>query len=87
MPFFGWDMWSARGFGLGLAVIDDPAQTGLGAVGRRQRLAGGAFSTAWSNDPKEDMVMLMMPQLPMSLRQRQPSQADFLNLVYQAIDD
>jgi CubicO group peptidase (beta-lactamase class C family) len=84
VPFFGWDMWSTRGFGLGLAVVDDPAQMGLGSVGRYGW--GGAFSTAWSNDPKEDMVMLMMPQLLVGAAAT-PMEVDFLNLVYQAIDD
>jgi CubicO group peptidase (beta-lactamase class C family) len=84
VPFFGFDMWSTRGFGLGLAIVDDPAQIGLGSVGRYGW--GGAFGTAWSNDPKEDMVMLMMPQLLVGTA-TPPMELDFLNLVYQAIDD
>jgi CubicO group peptidase (beta-lactamase class C family) len=85
MKFFGWDMWSARGFGLGLAVTDNLAAQGtLGSIGRYGW--GGAFSTAWSNDPSEDMVMLMMPQILVGSATT-PMEADFINLVYQAIDD
>lgn len=83
--FLGFDMWSARGFGLGVSVIDNLAgQYNLGSVGRYGW--GGAFGTAWFNDPREDLTALMMIQSlvgPLSPK----IESDFVNLVYQAIDD
>jgi CubicO group peptidase (beta-lactamase class C family) len=83
--FMGFDMWSARGFGLGVSVVDNLAsQFNLGSVGRYGW--GGAFGTAWFNDPKEDLTAIMMIQSlvgPLSPK----IEADFVNLVYQAIDD
>jgi len=85
MPFFGFDMWSARGFGLGVAINDRLGrQGGLGSVGRYGW--GGAFGTAWSNDSRENMAAVMMVQLLVGSATPAMEQ-DFLNLVYQAIDD
>ena len=85
MPFFGFDMWSARGFGLGVAINNRLGrQGGLGSLGRYGW--GGAFGTAWSNDPKENMAAVMMVQLLVGSATPAMEQ-DFLNLVYQAIDD
>jgi CubicO group peptidase (beta-lactamase class C family) len=85
MPFFGYDMWGARGFGLGVAVNDRlGSQTGLGSVGRYGW--GGAFGTAWSNDPVEKMAVILMVQLLVGGATPAMEQ-DFLNFVYQAIDD
>ena len=84
-PFFGYDMWGARGFGLGVAVNDRlGSQAGLGSVGRYGW--GGAFGTAWSNDPRENMAAVLMVQLLVGGATPAMEQ-DFLNLVYQAIDD
>jgi len=83
--FLGFDMWAARGFGLGVSVLDRMgSQFGLGSVGRFGW--GGAFGTAWFNDPVEDLTAVMMIQLlvgPLSPK----IEADFTNLIYQAIDD
>jgi CubicO group peptidase (beta-lactamase class C family) len=83
--FLGFDMWSARGFGLGVSVVDKLAeQYNLGSIGRFGW--GGAFGTSWFNDPSEDLTAIMMIQSlvgPLSPR----IEADFVNLVYQAIDD
>jgi CubicO group peptidase (beta-lactamase class C family) len=85
MPFFGYDMWGARGFRLGVAVNDRlGSQTGLGSVGRYGW--GGAFGTAWSNDPSERLAAVLMVQLLVGGATPALEQ-DFLNLVYQAIDD
>jgi CubicO group peptidase (beta-lactamase class C family) len=85
MPFFGYDMWSARGFGLGVAVTDRPgSQTGLGSIGRYGW--GGAFGTAWSNDPSDRLAAVLMVQLLVGGATPAMEQ-DLLNLVYQAIDD
>jgi CubicO group peptidase (beta-lactamase class C family) len=85
MPFFGYDMWSGRGFGLGVAVNDRlGSQAGLGSVGRYGW--GGAFGTAWSNDPQENIAAILMVQLLVGGAMPAMEQ-DFLNLIYQAIDD
>jgi CubicO group peptidase (beta-lactamase class C family) len=85
MPFFGWDMWGPRGFGLGVSIVDRPGrQSGLGSIGRYGW--GGAFGTAWSNDPKEDMAAILMVQLLVGSA-TPAMETDFLNLVYQAIED
>jgi len=85
MPFLGWDMWGPRGFGLGVSIIDRPGrQSGLGSIGRYGW--GGAFGTAWSNDPKEDMAAILMVQLLVGSA-TPAMETDFLNLVYQAIED
>ena len=83
--FLGFDMWSARGFGLGVSIVDNLAgQYNLGSIGRFGW--GGAFGTSWFNDPKEDLTAILMIQSlvgPLSPK----IEADFVNLVYQAIDD
>jgi len=83
--FLGFDMWVARGFGLGVSIVDNlSGQFGLGSIGRYGW--GGAFGTTWFNDPKEDLTAVMMIQLlvgPLA----QKIEADFSNLIYQAIDD
>ncbi|MDB5392665.1 MAG: serine hydrolase [Rhodospirillales bacterium] len=83
--FLGFDMWSARGFGLGVSIVDNLAgQFNLGSVARYGW--GGAFGTTWFNDPREDLTAVMMIQSlvgPLSPK----IEADFVNLVYQAIDD
>jgi CubicO group peptidase (beta-lactamase class C family) len=74
-----------RGFGLGVAVNDRlGSQPCLGSVGRYGW--GGAFGTAWSNDPRENMAAVLMVQLLVGGASPAMEQ-DFLNLVYQAIDD
>ncbi len=85
-PFFtAPNYWGGQGFGLGVSVVDDPAQTGmLGSVG--QYGWGGAYGTHWFNDPKEDMACVLMIQLLMA-DMYSKIKRDFQNLVYQAIDD
>lgn len=86
MPFFSAaDYWAGRGFGLGVYVVDKPAAAGrLGSVG--QYGWGGAYGTLWFNDPREDMVCVLMVQLLLADLYSNIG-ADFQNLVYQAIDD
>ncbi len=83
--FLGFDMWAARGFGLGVSVHDNLAgQYELGSVGRYGW--GGAFGTTWFNDPREELTAVMMIQLlvgPLSPK----IEADFANMINQAIDD
>ncbi|MFM0730251.1 serine hydrolase [Paraburkholderia sediminicola] len=86
VPAFGHVLWAGQGFGLGLSVVDDPAQQlplgyrSLGSFGWP-----GAYGTSWFADPVEDLIGLMLIQrravepFPMSL--------DFERRVYDAIDD
>jgi CubicO group peptidase (beta-lactamase class C family) len=86
VPAFGHVLWAGQGFGLGLSIVDDPAQQlplgyrSMGSFGWP-----GAFGTSWFADPVEDMIGLMLIQrravepFPMSV--------DFERRVYDAIDD
>ncbi|HLG88955.1 MAG TPA: serine hydrolase domain-containing protein [Alphaproteobacteria bacterium] len=85
MPFFGYDMWSGRGFGLGVSIVDNLAgMKELSSIG--QYGWGGAFGTWWFNDPREDMAAVMMIQMLFGAATSK-IQRDFTTLVYQAIDD
>ena len=71
------------GFGLGFAVITDLAQYGgLGSEGNYAW--GGAASTVFWIDPKEELVGLLMTQL---LSNPHPTESQFKTLVYQAVID
>lgn len=86
VPAFGHVMWAGQGFGLGLSIVDDPAQQlplgyrSMGSFGWP-----GAYGTSWFADPVEDLIGLMLIQrravepFPMSV--------DFERRVYDAIDD
>jgi CubicO group peptidase (beta-lactamase class C family) len=86
LPAFGHVLWAGQGFGLGLSVVDDPAQQlalgyrSLGSFGWP-----GAFGTSWFADPVEELIGLMLIQrrgvepFPMSV--------DFERRVYDSIDD
>lgn len=86
VPAFGHVLWAGQGFGLGLSIVDDPAQQlplgyrSLGSFGWP-----GAYGTSWFADPVEDLIGLMLIQrraiepFPMAL--------DFERRVYDAIDD
>lgn len=72
------------GFGLGFAVVTNVAQTMTpGSVG--EYFWGGAASTAFWIDPKEDLAVVFMTQfLPSSTY---PVRRDLRNLVYGAFTD
>ena len=72
------------GFGLGFAVVTNVAQTMTpGSVG--EYFWGGAASTAFWIDPKEDLAVVFMTQfLPSSTY---PVRRDLRNLVYGAFID
>ena len=86
VPAFGHVLWAGQGFGLGLSVVDDPAQQlalgyrSLGSFGWP-----GAYGTSWFADPVENLIGLMLIQrrgiepFPMSV--------DFERRVYDSIDD
>jgi len=72
------------GFGLGFAVVVDPARTLLaGSAG--QYYWGGAASTAFWIDPAEDLIVVFMTQLTPSTTY--PIRRELRTLVYAAIDD
>ncbi|WP_144112926.1 serine hydrolase domain-containing protein [Paraburkholderia sp. BCC1886] len=85
VPAFGHVLWAGQGFGLGVSVVDDPAQQlplgyrSMGSFGWP-----GAFGTSWFADPVEEMIGLMLIQrrglepFPMAV--------DFERRVYDAID-
>jgi len=86
VPAFGHMIWAGQGFGLGLSIVDDPAQQL--AQGYRSRGSfgwPGAYGTSWFADPLEDLIGLMLIQrrsidpFPMAI--------DFERRVYDAIDD
>ena len=74
----------AFGFGLGGAVLLDPARAQrLGSVG--SWLWGGAANTKFWIDPREELIGILMLQfMPNDLY---PLETDFNNLVYQALVD
>ncbi|MFM0311418.1 serine hydrolase [Paraburkholderia sp. RL17-383-BIF-A] len=86
VPAFGHVLWAGQGFGLGVSVVDDPAQQlplgyrSMGSFGWP-----GAYGTSWFADPVEDLIGLMLIQRrsiePFSMA------VDFERRVYDAIDD
>lgn len=85
IPFFGTDFWADRGLGLGVFVLDNlvkkttPASAG-------QYGWHGAFGTSWFNDPKEDMVAILMTQVVFPAVTPE-IRKDFETAVYQDIDN
>lgn len=86
VPAFGQIIWAGQGFGLGLSIVDDPAQQ----LPHGYRSTGsfgwpGAYGTSWFADPVEDLIGLMLIQrrsvepFPMSV--------EFERRLYDAIDD
>lgn len=72
------------GFGLGFAVLLDPAEAQMaGSTGNFSW--GGAASTYFWIDPEEDLIAIMMTQLYPSTTY--PLRPQFQQLVYAAITD
>jgi CubicO group peptidase (beta-lactamase class C family) len=81
---FGEAGFDGIGFGLGFAVGQGPAATGMaGSAG--EFYWGGAASTAFWVDPVEDLFAVFMTQLIPSVTY--PIRAELRALVYQAIED
>jgi CubicO group peptidase (beta-lactamase class C family) len=81
---FGEAGFSGVGFGLGFAVGMGPAATAMaGSAG--EYYWGGAASTAFWVDPKEDLAVVFMTQLMPSASY--PFRAQLRSLVYQALAD
>ncbi|WP_133646592.1 serine hydrolase domain-containing protein [Paraburkholderia flava] len=86
MPAIGHVSWAGQGFGLGLSVIDDPAQQlllGYRSVGSFSW--PGAFGTSWFADPVEEMIGIMLIQL--RTVEPFPMVLDYERRLYEALDD
>ena len=74
-------IWGTRGFGFGVSVIMKRTQLGPGVDAFTW---GGAYGINWITDPQEDLVIiLMIQQLGVQIKLGE----EFINLVYQSIDD
>jgi CubicO group peptidase (beta-lactamase class C family) len=63
IPAFGHIVWAGQGFGLGLAIVDDPAQQRtLGYRSTGSFGWPGALGTSWFADPVENMIGIMLIQ-------------------------
>jgi CubicO group peptidase (beta-lactamase class C family) len=60
---FGADFFAGQGFGLNLAIIDDPTRLGPAPYASRGSFSWpGAYGTSWQVDPVEDMINVYMVQ-------------------------
>jgi len=86
LPAFGHVVWAGQGFGLGLSIVDDPAQQlALGYRSAGSFSWPGAYGTSWLADPVEDMIAMMLIQRRSI--EPFPMVVDFERRVYDAIDD
>lgn len=86
MPAIGPITWAGQGFGLGLSVVDDPAQQlPLGYRSTGSFGWPGAFGTSWFADPVEEMIGIMLIQLRTD--EPFPMAGEFERRLYDAIDD
>jgi len=84
MPRFSESTMAGIGFGLGFAVVLDPAKAEL-LCSPGEHYWGGAASTAFWIDPQEDLIAVMMTQLMPS--SSYPIRRELRTLVNQAIVD
>jgi CubicO group peptidase (beta-lactamase class C family) len=83
-PLFAEVSFAGVGFGLGLAVVQDPVAYGtLSSPG--EFAWGGAASTAFWVDPAEDLIVIFLTQLLPS--STYPLRSMLRQLVYQALTD
>ena len=86
VPAFGHIVWAGQGFGLGLSIVDDPAQQlPLGYRSTGSFGWPGAYGTSWFADPVEDLIGLMLIQR--RALEPFPMPVDFERRLYDAIDD
>ena len=86
VPAFGHVLWAGQGFGLGVSVVDDPAQQlSLGYRSKGSFGWPGAYGTSWFADPVENLIGLMLIQRRSI--EPFPMAVDFERRVYDAIDD
>lgn len=83
-PRFGEVSFNGIGFGLGMAVVIDPPRSGV-LVSEGEYSWGGAASTAFWNDPSEDISVVFLTQLYPS--DTYPLRQELRALVNQAILD
>jgi len=86
LPFGGANgYWKGQGFGLGVAIKDDPTvdtpELGIASVGAFGW--PGVFGTWWEADPEKDMILIFM--VPGG--DAKPARWAFQSAVYQAIED
>jgi CubicO group peptidase (beta-lactamase class C family) len=76
--------FDANGWGFGVSVVTQRTTTteSVGSYGW-----GGGLGTAWFNDPREDLVAVVLTQRAWTDPQPPQVVADFATSVYQAIDD
>lgn len=85
IQFLGRDFWAGQGFGLGVAVVDDPTHAiGSELVSPGTHGWGGAHGTWYFVDPQEELVAVMMIQLTGG-GQLVPMIPAFENAIYQAL--
>lgn len=62
VPFLGMPLWQKSGFGLGVALVEDPIDNvyGCGRVGSMNW--PGIYGTWWQADPVEDLIMVYLVQ-------------------------
>jgi CubicO group peptidase (beta-lactamase class C family) len=74
------------GFGLGVAVTQDPVRVGI--PGTKGEFAwGGMASTAFFVDPAEDMVVIFMTQVIADTARRVRLRRDLRTLIYGAMTE
>jgi CubicO group peptidase (beta-lactamase class C family) len=83
-PLFAETRYDGVGFGLGLAVTDNPAAVKV-LCSPGESYWGGMASTAFWVDPAEDLVVVFMTQLMPS--STYPIRSQLRQLVYQALVD
>lgn len=68
VPFAGMPLWQTSGFGLGLAICEDPTGNPYACGAPGSMTWPGIFGTWWQADPVHDVVMiyLVQHQVPVS---------------------
>jgi CubicO group peptidase (beta-lactamase class C family) len=84
MPRFSESSYAGIGFGLGFAVVIDPAKAEV-ICSPGEHFWGGAASTAFWIDPREDLIAILMTQLMPS--SSYPIRRELRALTYQALID
>lgn len=62
VPFLGMPLWQKSGFGLGVALVEDPVDNIYGCGRAGSMNWPGIFGTWWQADPVEDVIMIYLVQ-------------------------